>query len=128
MCRILVGAIGIGALLAGCGQDKQALDQAVARFETAVAGGDGRAGCALLAPATRDALEHRAGTPCPSALPGLRLPHGEPADAAQWGRQAQARTSTDTLFLTLTDQGWRVTAAGCSPRGDAPYACTVEGP
>jgi hypothetical protein len=49
-------------------------------------------------------------------------------DAARWGREAQARTGTDTLFLTMTDAGWRVSAAGCSPRGEAPYACTVEGP
>lgn len=125
---LLVGAVGLGALLAACGQDQQALDQVVAQFEAAVAGGDGPAGCALLAPATRDALEHRAGAPCPAALPGLRLPRGQLVDAAQWGREAQARTGTDTLFLTMTDAGWRVSAAGCSPRGEAPYACTVEGP
>jgi hypothetical protein len=123
-----VAAVGIGALLAGCGQDHQDLDRAVAQFEAAVAGGDGGTGCALLAPATRDALEHRAGTPCPSTLPGLHLPGGDVVEVARWGLEAQVHTSGDTLFLTMTDQGWRVTAAGCSPRGEAPYACTVEGP
>jgi hypothetical protein len=126
--RLLMGAVGVGALLAGCGQDQQALDRAVAQFEAAVAGGDGATGCALLAPATRDALEHRAGAACPSTLPSLRLRGGDVVQAAQWGLEAQVHTSADTLFLTMTDQGWRVTAAGCSPRGDAPYACTVEGP
>lgn len=126
--RLLVGAVGVGALLAGCGQDHQALDRTVAQFERAVAGGDGTAGCALLAPATRDSLEHRAGAPCPSTLPRLRLPPGDVVEAAQWGLEAQVRTTADTLFLTMTEQGWRVTAAGCSPRGEAPYACTVEGP
>jgi hypothetical protein len=44
-----------------------------------------------------------------------------------WGRDAQVRLGGDTVFLTETDAGWRVTAA-CRPRGEAPYECQVEGP
>ena len=49
-------------------------------------------------------------------------------DATEWGGTAQVHTTTDTLFLTRTSQGWRIAAAGCQSRGDAPYACKVEGP
>ena len=45
-----------------------------------------------------------------------------------WGGTAQVRTSADTLFLTRTGQGWRIAAAGCTPQGEAPYQCRVEGP
>ena len=37
------------------------------------------------------------------------------------------RLDKDTLFLARFDQGWRVTAAGCTPHGDLPYDCTVKG-
>lgn len=123
-----MGAVGIVALLTGCAVGDQALDHTVAAFTSAVAGGDTEAGCELLAPATRDALQQRSGGSCPSTLANARLPGGALVDTARWGREAQARTTTDTLFLTMTEQGWRVAAAGCSRREDAPYVCTVEGP
>lgn len=123
-----MGVVGIAALLTGCAQGDQALDRAAADFATAVSGGDTDAGCALLAAATRAVLEHRSGASCSSALQSSRLRGGAVLDATQWGQQAQVRTTTDTLFLTMTEQGWRVSAAGCSPRADAPYVCAVEGP
>ena len=33
----------------------------------------------------------------------------------------------DTVFLATFPGGWRVVAAGCTPRGDRPYDCTVAG-
>ncbi len=33
------------------------------------------------------------------------------------GDNAQVRLTSDTLFLTRTDAGWKVAAAGCVPAG-----------
>jgi hypothetical protein len=43
-----------------------------------------------------------------------------------WGDNAQVRLTGDTLFLTRTDAGWKVAAAGCVPQGEAPYLCRLE--
>ena len=34
----------------------------------------------------------------------------------------------DTLFLTETSAGWRITAAVCRPQAERPYECEVDGP
>ena len=33
----------------------------------------------------------------------------------------------DTVFLLRFPDGWRVSAAGCTPQGEAPYDCEVQG-
>jgi hypothetical protein len=43
-----------------------------------------------------------------------------------WGGEAQVTLATQVLFLAEFRDGWHVTAAGCSPRPDQPYACTVK--
>jgi hypothetical protein len=32
----------------------------------------------------------------------------------------------DTVFLARFDAGWRVTAAHCAPRVNAPYDCQIK--
>jgi hypothetical protein len=32
------------------------------------------------------------------------------------------------VFLQQSSTGWKVTAAGCTVRGEAPYDCELEGP
>jgi hypothetical protein len=49
-------------------------------------------------------------------------------ESSVWGDEAQVRLSDDTLFLTHTSAGWKVVAAGCTPNGDLPYECRLEGP
>ena len=116
-------------LLAGCaGRQRPAVEQTATAFLAAVGAGDTRAGCALLAPATGDLLEYRDAQTCVAALTHLPLPTGSVLDATERGGTAQVHTTTDTPFLTRTSQGWRIAAAGCQFRGDAPYACKVEGP
>jgi hypothetical protein len=44
-----------------------------------------------------------------------------------WGDEAQARSTADTLFLHDFPDGWRVTGAGCHPRNEQVYDCTVGG-
>jgi hypothetical protein len=82
--------------------------------------------CALLAAATVAALEHDESTPCPDALGQLDLPGGQVVSSAVWGENAQVRLTGDTLFLTRTDAGWKIAAAGCAPQPDAPYLCRLE--
>ncbi len=66
--------------------------------------------------------------PCEDALLDEDLPPaGDHAEPAVFGTAAQVRSDTETLFLGLFDDGWRVTAAGCAAEGDRPYDCTVEG-
>jgi hypothetical protein len=87
--------------------------------------GDPGARCSLLAPATLAALEKHRSAPCADAIQQLPLKGGEVAAVQIWGGDAQVRLSGDTVFLTETTAGWRIAAAGCTARGDAPYDCEV---
>ena len=50
----------------------------------------------------------------------LGLPGDDVPVTEVWGRQAQARLGTQALFPAELRDGWRVTAAGCTPRSDQP--------
>ncbi len=68
-------------------------------------------GCVAPAPGTRDELEHSSELPGARALPEAGLP----------------LTDRDTLFLSSVPGGWKVTAAGCTPRPERPYQCRIKG-
>ena len=118
--------VGCGAaLLAGCaGLQQPEVEQVAARF----ASGNPAVRCALLASATLAAVERSASAGCVQVLGGLAPSGGHLLGTVVWGDEAQVQMSDDTLFLTRTDGGWKVTAAGCTPTADAPYVCRVEGP
>ena len=63
-----------------------------------------------------------------TSLADVPLRGGTVGSVEIWGGDAQVRLGADTLFLTRTDTGWKVTAAGCESRGEAPYDCEVDGP
>lgn len=85
------------------------------------------AACALLAPATRERLDRSGG--CVTALAARPTPiDTRILDVQVWGDRAAARTARDTLFVLETPTGWKVSAAGCRSRGEAPYDCALEGP
>jgi hypothetical protein len=44
-----------------------------------------------------------------------------------YGRDAFVEFEHDTVFLAASEGGWHVTAAGCTPNGEAPYTCEVGG-
>ena len=119
-------ALLLGALaLAGCASaEEPAVERVATTFEDS--SGDPAARCDLLAPEARDRLE-RSG-PCGEQLANLPLGGGTVESVEVWGGDAQVRLSGDTLFLTRTRAGWRVSAAACESRGEAPYECGVEGP
>jgi hypothetical protein len=122
--RALVLACG-AALLAGCASLQQPeVEQVAAGFAT----GDPATRCALLAPATVAAVERSGSAGCAQVVGGLAPLGGNVQRAVVWGDKAQVQTAVDTLFLTRTNGGWKVAAAGCTPADDAPYVCRVEGP
>ncbi|OAR26561.1 hypothetical protein A8W25_12540 [Streptomyces sp. ERV7] len=98
-------------------------------FQRAVAAGDYAAACGLLAPGTRRQLEEDEKKPCGQALPGQELPTAGPGDSAEvYGRQAAISAGGQKLFLAQFTGGWKVVAAGCTPRGgEKPYRCVVKG-
>ena len=125
--RIRCGAaLGLtGLLLTGCASTQQPEVQRVATaFENA--GGDPETRCDLLTPKTQAALEQNGSQSCADAIGQLPLNGGRVESVQVWGGDAQVRMSGDTLFLTETHAGWRVSAAACTPNGDAPYDCGVK--
>ncbi|MEV7529848.1 hypothetical protein [Streptomyces hydrogenans] len=127
--RLWVAAVVLAA--AGCGGPGPRQDAAAAAgtaFEAAVAAGDHVRACGLLAPETRLQLEQGEQETCPAALAAQELPTAEGVDGVEaYGRQAMVRTGGDTLFLSLFTAGWKVVAAGCTPRPDQPYDCLIKG-
>jgi hypothetical protein len=122
---ILVGSAAV--LLAGCSSaHRPAVETVAATFEDP--GEDPQVRCDLLAPTTLVALEEEASTTCEEALQELPLQGGAVTAVEIWGGDAQVRMDGDTVFLTETSVGWRVTAAACTPRPERPYDCEVEGP
>jgi hypothetical protein len=126
--RATAAALPVLALaLAGCASASEDEVAAVAgAFADAAL--DAAERCGLLAPATLAVLESQESASCESVLPDLPLPGGAVESVEVWGGNAQVRLAGDTLFLAETRSGWKVVAAGCQPRGEAPYDCEVDGP
>jgi hypothetical protein len=114
----------------GCGsvddRGSAASDTAV-RMRAAVDSRDGATACDLLAPETASEIVESAGKSCADAILEEDLPtSGTVTDAAVYGQWAQVHLSDDTMFLGFFPGGWRVVAAGCTPRGDQPYDCALQ--
>ena len=124
---VLVGAMVL--TVAGCGSSgPTAVSDVAQRFYRAVESGDGAAACALLAPPTTAEIEQTAKTSCRTAILDEDLPDaGEVTGSQRYGGQAQVRLEGDTAFLSEFGDGWKVVAAGCTARGEAPYDCKVSG-
>lgn len=89
---------------------------------------DTAAACELLAPQTRVELESTTQAPCAQSLPRQEIPEaGVVREVEVYGKDAVVHLERDTIFLARFDDGWRVTAAGCTPNGDHPYDCDVKG-
>jgi hypothetical protein len=123
---VAVLAAGV-LLLAGCASaDAPEVGEVASRFEDPA--GDPGERCGLLAPATSAAFEEDVSAACVDAVQDLPLGGGSVESVEVWGGNAQVRLTGDTVFLTETTAGWRVTSAGCTPRAEAPYDCEVDGP
>ncbi|HEX5569148.1 MAG TPA: hypothetical protein VFY14_19895 [Streptomyces sp.] len=121
----------IAALLCGCGASQERIDgasAAAASFAEAAQAGDGAAMCAVLARETKQELEHSERSTCDEAVVEQRLPTTGPVlETDVHGRQALVKLRDDTLFLSRFSTGWKVVAAGCTPRPGRPYQCLVKG-
>jgi hypothetical protein len=117
-------------MLTGCSGQGSAEDRnagAAAVAFAASAKDSPSAACELLAPETRKELESTDG-PCNSALPQqVASGGGSVREVEVYGKDAIVHLSTDTVFLARFRDGWRVTAATCTPRGDRPYDCKIKG-
>ena len=81
-----------------------------------------------LAPETAAEVEESAGKSCAEAiLQEDLLEPGSVVGSDVYGQWAQVRFSGDTVFLAMFGDGWRVVAAGCTPRGQRPYDCVIQG-
>jgi len=115
-----LGSLLIATLLVGgCGSGTEDLVRRAAQdFSSAVADGDGARACGLLTEQARENADCAA----------LEVPGGPVEQVEVWGDAARVRTAGDVLFLRELAVGWRVSGAGCEPRGDRPHECEVGGP
>jgi hypothetical protein len=128
----LVGSLLVLAVaLAGCspvGDRAESAESTAVGFLRDVAAGNGAAACALLAPNTVAELEQSDKKGCAEAIVGEDLPRpGTASGTSVYGQWAQVHLTDDTVFLAVFPGGWRVVAAGCTPQGDRPYDCTLQG-
>ena len=126
---MIVRLWAVAALTAGATACSSAAEPAVVdtagRFAAALARHDGTAACALLTDDARRATE-TFGRSCAAQLATLPDP-GAVQRVEVWSDAAQVHLTGDTVFLLRFPDGWRVGAAGCTPRGEAPYDCEVQG-
>ena len=132
--RSVAGLLTLAAaVLAGCSvsAEETSAEEVATRFVATLSTPE--AACALLAPGTRAELMDRNGSSCAAALADENLPRDSTAVTAVSvaGHSAQVVLGgTEVVFLARFDDGWRVTAAGCSRSSDdvsAPYDCSVKG-
>jgi len=129
--RRIVGLCFLALVSTGCSglgsPEADSAEAAALRFSGLVKA-DPAAACDLLARGTLRELESSFG-PCESSLPEQDLPSADASREVQvFGKQAMVALAGDTIFLARFPDGWRVTAAGCVPRDDRPYDCSVKGP
>jgi hypothetical protein len=129
--RPLVLAAAALLAISGCsdlGSREASADDVARKLLTTVDGKDGAAACAVLAPDTAAELVQSAGKPCEQAILDEDLPApGTVSGTDVYGQWAQVRLTSDTVFLAVFPGGWRVVAAGCTPRQSRPYDCTLQG-
>jgi hypothetical protein len=131
--RVLTSAGALPAVVAlsGCaalGPDSAGAADTARAFHAASANGDGDAACARLSTRLKAELEQSEGRPCPEAVLAADVPQAAAVTSVQvWGGRALVVLDHDAVFVAEFDGGWRVIAAGCSPRTDRPYDCTLKG-
>ena len=131
--RAITLALGACLVLAapGCGASDRTSDAAAVaeRFHSAIGREDGGAACAELSEETASALEQQEDAPCEEAVLGLELPgEGTAAKTDVYVTTASVVLAEGgATFLDEGSQGWKVSAAGCTPTApNLPYDCELE--
>jgi hypothetical protein len=120
------------SLAAGCGTDEKERDVIWVsdRFHAALEEDDGAGACSRLTEETVETLEQEEMAPCPDAILELDLPAGARASRADfYVTSAYAELAGgDTVFLDQGPEGWRISAAGCTPsEPERPFDCELGG-
>ena len=115
----------------GRGEDRDRATEVAEKFLQAIGAGDAAVACGLLADDTRKALEDEESKPCGEAIGGVQIEAGAPAAVELYLTNAKADLDNgDSAFLSLTADGWRISAAGCKagdgPPAEAPMDCELE--
>jgi hypothetical protein len=117
----------------GCGRagDRDRAAAVAERFFTAVGSGDGATACEQLDSDTRKALEEDEQKPCHEAIGSLQIEPGALTEIELYLDNAKADLDNgDSAFLSLTADGWRISAVGCKrgdgPPTDVPMDCELE--
>ena len=127
--RVAVTAALSAVVLAGCSSgNEDDVTQVAEQLHARLAEDDGLAACDLLADDVQEELAEAGGSSCAVAVAAAGIPDsGRVVDVHVYGTAAQVRYDDDVVFLAELDDGWRVTAAGCTPEADRPYDCTIQG-
>ena len=130
---IALGSLLLCLALSGCGrsEDRAEATGVAERFFAAVESGDGAAACRELSTDTRKKLEQDEKEPCREAIGGLEIEPGALTTIELFLTNAKADLDNgDSAFLSLTEQGWRLSAVGCKPGdgppADVPMDCELE--
>jgi hypothetical protein len=123
--------LALGLLLAvggaaGCATsaDSDHARRATQTLYTAVERHDGATACAQMSPSLRAELVSDQGERCAKAVLSLDLSGRTPDKVEVYADEALVRLADgDTVFLSVTQEGWRVDALGCQPHGKGPYDC-----
>jgi hypothetical protein len=121
----------LGLVLSGCGsagERRSDAETAATGFERLLRADDPTGLCTALAPETRSELEESEKASCEKAISSQEIPQGGTTHRVDvYGRQARVVLDADTLFLSRFPDGWKLVAAGCTPRPGRPYQCTLQG-
>jgi hypothetical protein len=111
----------------GTGSDERDARRAAEKLYTAVADKQGGPACATLTPAAAHALEQQEREPCARAVTSVQLSGSRASRVRVYETSATVSfAGGDTAYLDYTDEGWRVSAAGCKPMGQEPADCELE--
>ena len=121
--------IAMATTAVACGSSSEDAASETARaFEAALAHGEADQACSLLSDRAVSDLEQSSGRRCPDSILRESPPDaGEARDVSVHGSAAQVVFDGDTVFLSRFDDGWRVTAAACSPTPSGLYDCVISG-
>ncbi len=134
-CRwfVLYGTIlaVLGLASSGCGSvgsPSGPVTKVSLEFGAAVRHGDGATACRMLTPSAAHEVAQSAGTTCARAITKQGLPNPDRrVKVERYGDSAEVVSSNDTVFLAHLPDGWKITAAGCTPNSGKPYDCIVKG-
>jgi hypothetical protein len=124
---LVLALLALGAAGCGPGDDRAAARAVAERFLAALESGDGAAACAQLSVDTREALEADEQAACREAIHTLGLEPAPLAGVQVFIVSAWAELDGgESVFLSETAEGWRVSAAGCTPGGGDPAGVPLD--